>query len=487
MLRRITLENFMSHQHTVIDLADGLTVLTGPNNCGKSAVVAALQILASNGKTTHVMRHGAKTAKITAETDDGHVICWQRKKASVSYTLDGEDIHRVGQKIPDGLHELLRMPIVEADAGKQKVSYDIHFGEQKSPVFLLGDPGSRAASFFAAASDASRLLEMTVKHRSNVKDTRQDAKRLTAELETCDKELSRLKPVEQIEVQLKQAELQFADISKTIDDVKRLASVRDGITGATAECKTWNSELETLRNLTAPPTLHDSAGLATLMTDLSQVAAVKSAALTAIEASCSLKAPPELHETSDCERLLEQLKSTAVRAASLTDEATAFQQLDSPPAVHPTADLDRIISDLRDASNHSHRATREAESLSVLEPPKQQHDTSTLQQTITELKSRQQQRASAATAAKRLKALAAPTENSDTAALQAMVKDLSAVTTSRQELKNDVERCRKLLSECEMRVQQFVKNHPRCETCGAKLETTQLLSAVPGVEGHGHA
>ncbi|MFH1302796.1 MAG: ATP-binding protein, partial [Planctomycetota bacterium] len=34
MLKRITLHNFMSHSHTVIDLSPGLTVLTGPNNCG---------------------------------------------------------------------------------------------------------------------------------------------------------------------------------------------------------------------------------------------------------------------------------------------------------------------------------------------------------------------------------------------------------------------------------------------------------------------
>ncbi len=41
MIRRITLVNFMSHSHTVIEPADGLTILTGQNNCGKSAVVWA--------------------------------------------------------------------------------------------------------------------------------------------------------------------------------------------------------------------------------------------------------------------------------------------------------------------------------------------------------------------------------------------------------------------------------------------------------------
>ena len=36
MITRIELTNFMSHKHTVIEPAAGLTVLVGPNNIGKS-------------------------------------------------------------------------------------------------------------------------------------------------------------------------------------------------------------------------------------------------------------------------------------------------------------------------------------------------------------------------------------------------------------------------------------------------------------------
>lgn len=62
VIRRIELRNFMSHARTVIEPADGLTVLVGPNNCGKSAVVAALQILCHNETSTYVMLHGEQNA-----------------------------------------------------------------------------------------------------------------------------------------------------------------------------------------------------------------------------------------------------------------------------------------------------------------------------------------------------------------------------------------------------------------------------------------
>lgn len=56
MIRRIELINFMSHRRTLIEPAAGLTVLVGPNNCGKSAVVSALQILCDKGSSIRTGR-----------------------------------------------------------------------------------------------------------------------------------------------------------------------------------------------------------------------------------------------------------------------------------------------------------------------------------------------------------------------------------------------------------------------------------------------
>ena len=84
MITRIELTNFMSHEHTVLEPAPGLTVLVGPNNCGKSAVVAALQILAYNDSSKYVVRHGEKECTVRVETDDGHLIQWRRRRDSPS-------------------------------------------------------------------------------------------------------------------------------------------------------------------------------------------------------------------------------------------------------------------------------------------------------------------------------------------------------------------------------------------------------------------
>src|SRR5512147_1990297 len=133
MISRIELHNFMSHSCTVIEPAVGLTVLVGPNNCGKSAIVSALQILCENDKGDYMVRHGEDDCRVVVVTDDGHRVEWRRKKSVVSYNIDGKDVHRLQGDIPDDLHEILRLPKVAAADGRD---YDIHFGVQKAPIFL---------------------------------------------------------------------------------------------------------------------------------------------------------------------------------------------------------------------------------------------------------------------------------------------------------------------------------------------------------------
>ena len=95
MVRRIELVNFMSHRQTVIEPAAGLTVLVGPNNCGKSAVVSALQILCDNVRGDYIVRHGEDECRIMVETEEGHSIEWRRIKGTQSYCIDGEEVQRL--------------------------------------------------------------------------------------------------------------------------------------------------------------------------------------------------------------------------------------------------------------------------------------------------------------------------------------------------------------------------------------------------------
>src|SRR5207249_9458978 len=75
---------------------------------------------------------------------------------------------RLKRSIPEELHEHLKLPLVQSPGDAEE--FDVHFAEQKTPIFLLDEPESRAAMFFSASSDAGRLLEIQERHREKSRD-----------------------------------------------------------------------------------------------------------------------------------------------------------------------------------------------------------------------------------------------------------------------------------------------------------------------------
>ena len=183
----------MAHKATSIELSPGVTVITGPNNIGKSAVVEAIRYLVYNPSPKNVIRHGAKKAVVCLELDSGEIITWQRQDKNASYTIqqpgqEPEAYHKFGRDVPDDVRSLLRLELVETDTGK----LDIHLGNQREPIFLLDRPGSHAAGFFAASSEADYLLKMQQALKSRIDQANRDKKRLSQELTDLAKQLLRL-------------------------------------------------------------------------------------------------------------------------------------------------------------------------------------------------------------------------------------------------------------------------------------------------------
>ncbi len=351
MIKRIELINFMSHEHTVIEPADGLTVLVGPNNCGKSAVVTALQILAGNEPSTYVGRHGETHCSIRVQTDEGHKIEWSRgKNKSPKYVINGQTYDRLKGGVPEALLSTLRMPKVSR--GQTKEAFDIHFGQQKSPVFLVNDPPRAAADFFAASSDAGLLLEMQVLHRQKTRDAKHNHGKLSNQLDDVDAKLQCLQLVPDLndafsdcqarESDLRQAELKKVGLEQTI---RQLNQARHQVGWFEARSKILNEikpqptydETDHLQQLIAsieiqkiqqwrrsvyfdtfavlkdPPALADTRPLSNAIQAIGHHRAIDAKAMLALASLESVGQPPMVSDTDVLASLVEQ---TAARHAS---------------------------------------------------------------------------------------------------------------------------------------------------------------------------
>lgn len=424
MIRRIVLENFMSHSRTEIEPARGLTVLIGPNNCGKSAVVSALQTLCSNIAGDFMVRHGEKECRVTIETDDGHSVTWRRHRGAVSYVIDGREVPR--GVTPDDLHDALRLPKVISEDGKDQ--FDIHFGSQKSPIFLLDESERRAAMFFASSSDAEYLMRMQKRHQEKVREAKRDNLKLTERLTKLNAELTGLEPVAELSEAMQALVQEHTVVTQQSELCQRIERDHEQLARQTEVFSRLTAELFCLSPLDAPPQLADVEPLEILTERLVQAESQRHIELGRTHALSDLRLPPELGDTQPIEQSIVRLEEAGEKQRSEQQRATATAQLTSPPVIVETELLEATMSRLADAGRLHLIEQERANAMATLLMPPALENTGPLEQVIGQLVQAEQTQSFEQQLATVTAKLDAPPVLADTDKVQELCNALAGVT-----------------------------------------------------------
>jgi hypothetical protein len=381
MIRRITLVNFMSHVQTVIEPAPGLTAIVGPNNSGKSAVVAALQILCQNESSTYVLRHGQRDCSVVVETDDGHTIEWARKGGSPRYVIDGKEFDRLSRSgLPEELHRALRMPRVAAVEGKEE--FDVHFGEQKRPIFLLDKPPSHAAQFFASSSDAAKLVEMQKRHQEKSRDANRRRTECEAESARLAKSLEALEPVPGLSARVSQAEKDRVGLDRRVAAIVEAKGALAGLRRQVAEVAHRDAQATALRALASPPVLADPAPLEKLIGQLGRGADavdLQTARVASVEA---LHTPPPLADETALAELIDKTATVALACDRASGAVSATRSLANPPAMHEVSLLGELVDEIEEAGRRVGHCDELVVRLADLGPAPKAADTAPLDELL---------------------------------------------------------------------------------------------------------
>jgi DNA repair exonuclease SbcCD ATPase subunit len=445
MLKRITLVNFMSHERTVLEPAAGLTVLVGPNNCGKSAVVAALRILCNNETADYAIRHGAKETTVTIETDDGHVIEWRRKTAN-RYTIDGQVFDRLNRQVPEELHKVLRLPTVDFD----KKQFDVHFATQKEPLFLLtGSDGDRA-QFFASSSDAVLLIEMQKQHAANIREANRKKKEREQESLQLNSVLKTLEPVVELESRLRDAEHLYNELQSVARAEEELSREISQLERADLGRRRFDATTQVLSSLATPPELAPAPALAQTIESLDQATRQLTCDQAKKDALHQLPVPPDQH---DCQRLDDLLAGATQAKANVARwgaKAVALDSLIDPPAFSDTAPLQRWLVQYEQAQSRAAADGAQLEGLAKLvEPPKF-------------------------------------VDGSQVSALSSLADKIDRALVEHRQWETRLAGAQEDLQELQAELVAFAAAHPKCPTCGAEMDAERLMveAGQSIVDGH---
>jgi len=160
---KVSIKNFQSIEDCEVKI-DGLTVLVGKSNIGKSAVIRAIQGALTNREGEDFVTEGKDHTEVHLQTDKLDLL-WKKGGDFNDYTINGEALEKVGRGAPPHIAE---SGFGEIEAGRESISVQI--ADQFHPLFLLNASGSVAAE---AISDVGRLTDLQTALRNCDKDRRE--------------------------------------------------------------------------------------------------------------------------------------------------------------------------------------------------------------------------------------------------------------------------------------------------------------------------
>ncbi|WP_320171447.1 AAA family ATPase [Maridesulfovibrio sp.] len=445
MIKKIILKDFLAHGETEIELGEGMTVLTGLNNSGKSSVVEALRCIATNPLPRHFIRHGASRARVELEMDDGVRVAWIRKKATAWYEVmkpgqeEPEVYAKFGRKPPEDVLNLLRLNHVPLENGN---SLDVHIGNQRNPIFLLDQPPSVAAQFFASSSEASHLLAMQTELKNRVRNAKRDQSYQQKKMESIRAELDRMQELPDVCLELESArelKTRTETIEKEIPAIEALLQRKN--------------ELETNKRKLAER-----------------------------EKSLNGLLPaPELFPSAQLENTVARMNGLSSTRSALERKSTALEGLRLPPDLFPAAQLAESLARQHRLRNAGSIQSARRDVLKQLSPPPEPEDLSAISATISNISRNRVFRDRIAGRSQILGTLAAPPELFDISQLGQLLDRISSLSQEMTNTRKRIADLKQAEERMKERISARLTEIGNCPLCGGELDADKLI----GEDGHG--
>lgn len=220
---RIRVRNYQSIRDASI-VADGLTVITGPNNSGKTAMLRAIRGVVQNTPGSAFVRHDTKECTVNLEFDDGHTVEWTKgKDTKPTYRVDGGNPIHPGRAVPD---EVKALGIVPIKAGDQEIWPTIapQFSGQ---MFLIDKPGSVLAEAVADVERVGHLNRALRVVESDLRAANSELRVRQSDLEKQSVALAHFEGLDQVADLVDRSEKAAIQVGRVETALLRLRGTRD--------------------------------------------------------------------------------------------------------------------------------------------------------------------------------------------------------------------------------------------------------------------
>lgn len=148
-IKSLELTNVQKHSHLVLTFANGINIIYGQTDSGKSCIIRAIRWLFFNDVSSDVIRkEGTKKTSVKVELDNGAIVERIRTDTINRYILtigkEVKEFDSIGKDIPEEIKKIIQVRPIEID----KESLILNVSKQISMPFLMDKPGSFRMKLF---------------------------------------------------------------------------------------------------------------------------------------------------------------------------------------------------------------------------------------------------------------------------------------------------------------------------------------------------
>jgi exonuclease SbcC len=230
MIQSLEIQNFQSHKQSKLELVDGVNVVIGHSDTGKSAIIRALRWLIWNRPTGEEFRSnwdGETT--VTIKTDSGKSAHRVRTNKVNGYILGKTEFDAIKTDVPEEIVRFLNMN-------------EINLQQQLDRHFLLTNSPGEVAAHFNRVAHLEQIDVALQRIQSWIRQIEQDTRSNESRLEQLNDELKQFDHLETFETDVEVLEDMQRKLESKKRDEQRLIALIESIEQVTDEIES-HSEL----------------------------------------------------------------------------------------------------------------------------------------------------------------------------------------------------------------------------------------------------
>jgi len=232
---------------------DGLTVLVGPSNKGKSSLFRALRGILRNEIPDEFVRNNQdEPLEIELEVDGHHIKAIRKRKGSTKYTVDGKVYTSLGGKVPD---EIEKLKFGEVKIGDYTL--DPIFAGQNRAQFLIDSERwkpNELNAILGAFSSTEKLDAGKKEANGRITQRKSEASTLASEIRSA----------EERSVALLEITGEASVVAEAVLDLEKEIRDNEVVVGQLGSAIAHQSRLEPLQEVLDTLTLPDLTEVTTL-------------------------------------------------------------------------------------------------------------------------------------------------------------------------------------------------------------------------------